>query len=618
MRLAGARSLLTGLVLASVVSWVPAGVAAATGAHGRQAASPGAAAQVAAQAPKPGDGAVPACIYDPLDFANAFLDELGEPDTRPNVEAILGWEEAEGGNWENDARFNPLDTTYVLDGSSPMNGVGVQAYSSWSIGLQATVLTIDNGLYGGILAALAKADDPVAVARAVGASAWGTPDYEDLLPPSYDPPGPAWEHFCVSDGTFIRVGADPRVYVVAGDAPLAVTSWTAVGGRQPIVEIDAARMATMQQVPSAWTLLCAGLEVYEIAGGAPVYVSSFEAIGGPRPCVHVDPQAILRAGGAAPFDHLLQYPVDGTLLEAGVGGARYVVEHGVPEFVVQPKGVAVLVDPGSIAREGQPSPFDHLLSPVGYRLAAADGSIFSVGELLAYGAKAEAGQSDPVVGVVSTPDGGGYLEVTRNGTVSAFGDASYLGDLPARHVHAADIVALARTPDGAGYWLIGKDGGIFAFGDARYCGSLPGIGARTDDVVGIVPAPTGTGYLLVGSDGGVFAFGRGARFHGSLPSLGIRVDDVRAILTAPAETGYLLVAADGGTFALGVGARFEGSLPGRGIVVSDVVGLALTDDSRGYWMATASGGVYAFGDAPVLRPPPALSHHLPVAAISGA
>jgi hypothetical protein len=52
--------------------------------------------------------------------------------------------------------------------------VGVKAYTSWAQGLRATVITLGNGLYGGILAALRSGNDANAVAGAVAASPWGT------------------------------------------------------------------------------------------------------------------------------------------------------------------------------------------------------------------------------------------------------------------------------------------------------------------------------------------------------------------------------------------------------------------------------------------------------------
>ena len=33
------------------------------------------------------------------------------------------------------------------------------------------------------------------------------------------------------------------------------------------------------------------------------------------------------------------------------------------------------------------------------------------------------------------------------------------------------IVGMASTPDGGGYWMVASDGGIFTFGDAAFAGS---------------------------------------------------------------------------------------------------------------------------------------------------
>jgi hypothetical protein len=557
------------------------------------------------------------CIFTPVDFASTFLQAVHEPGTPANVEAVVGWEQAEGGNWEDDARFNPLNTTYVLDGSTPINGDGVQSYSSWAVGTTATVLTIENGLYGGILAALAKGDDPVAVARAVGASPWGTPDFENLLPPHYDPPAPPWEPVCLDDGTFVRVGTSVGVFEMAGGAPLHVSNWQDVGGPRPTVDITAARFASLAQYPADGTLLCAQHLVYVVAGGAPEYVGSWAAIGGPRLCVAVDPAVIANADDPAPWDHLHRYPADGTVLEAGPDGRTYVVKAGVATYAAAAPGPRVVVDPATIVHEGQQAPWDHLLFPVGYQLASADGTVFPAGDLALYGSLQATAATGPVVAVLSSADGGGYLEVTRNGTVAAFGDARALGDLPARHVATDDIVAAASTPDGGGYWLIGADGGMFCFGDARFLGSLPSRHIPAHDVVGMIAAPAGQpGYLLVGADGGIFAFGPGARYHGSLPALGVHVDDIRAAIGSTSGQGYVLVGDDGGAFVFGKGARFFGSVPGEGIHVADVVGIALTGADDGYWVAAADGTVYPFGAAARFAAPSGLVAHLPVVAIS--
>jgi hypothetical protein len=112
--------------------------------------------------------------YTPQSFARAVLRAEGDPRTPCNMGAMLAWEAAEGGHWNNTATYNPLNTTLPEPGSSPMNPVGVQSYTSWGQGLRATVDTLNNGNYPGILAALSAGDDAQAVADAVGASPWGT------------------------------------------------------------------------------------------------------------------------------------------------------------------------------------------------------------------------------------------------------------------------------------------------------------------------------------------------------------------------------------------------------------------------------------------------------------
>ena len=106
-----------------------------------------------------------------------YLDRLygaGIPLTSSNEQAIVAWENAEGGHWHNTATYNPLNTTQPMPGSTPMNSVGVQAYGSWDQGLQATAKTLENGQYGGILQQLKQGNSATAVDQAVVASPWGT------------------------------------------------------------------------------------------------------------------------------------------------------------------------------------------------------------------------------------------------------------------------------------------------------------------------------------------------------------------------------------------------------------------------------------------------------------
>ena len=55
-----------------------------------------------------------------------------------------------------------------------MNSAGVRAYPSWRAGFQASLATLENGNYPGILSALRAGDSAQSVANAVAVSPWGT------------------------------------------------------------------------------------------------------------------------------------------------------------------------------------------------------------------------------------------------------------------------------------------------------------------------------------------------------------------------------------------------------------------------------------------------------------
>ena len=119
--------------------------------------------------------------FNQLTWARALLVAMRLPVTADNVAAITAWEMAEGGHWYNTAYYNPLNTTQGMPGATVFNSVGVKAYTSWKQGLEATVKTLKNGYYGGIIDALRRGNDSSAVAAAVGASPWGTGNFSRLL-----------------------------------------------------------------------------------------------------------------------------------------------------------------------------------------------------------------------------------------------------------------------------------------------------------------------------------------------------------------------------------------------------------------------------------------------------
>ena len=144
-------------------------------------------------------------------------------------------------------------------------------------------------------------------------------------------------------------------------------------------------------------------------------------------------------------------------------------------------------------------------------MAGADGGVFADGHAGFFGSFVNQHLNAPIVGIVATPDGGGYWMVASDGGVFAFGDAGFFGSAvdqaqrsccgDGRHAgregvlargirrrgvclrrrrilrisgHFSSqlpIVGMAATPDGHGHWLVASDGGVFTLGDATYLGS---------------------------------------------------------------------------------------------------------------------------------------------------
>ncbi|MGH9078379.1 MAG: hypothetical protein ACRDY0_13190 [Acidimicrobiales bacterium] len=110
----------------------------------------------------------------------------------------------------------------------------------------------------------------------------------------------------------------------------------------------------------------------------------------------------------------------------------------------------------------------------------------------------------PIVGMASTPDGGGYWLVAGDGGVFGYGDATFHGSMAATALHAP-VVGITATSGGAGYRLDGSDGGVFTFGDASFFGASPQ--ARGTIVGALMPTPDGHGYWLAVVEEGCQAFG---------------------------------------------------------------------------------------------------------------
>jgi hypothetical protein len=134
-----------------------------------------------------------------------------------------------------------------------------------------------------------------------------------------------------SDGSFVSNRG--YVYRIAGGAPIYVSNWATVGGPQPTTPLSDAEFAALPRYPRDGTQLNgSGGGVFIVAGGAPLYLSTWDAIGGPQPGVGVDEAAIGNAGAGVPWDHLRAYPADGTLLGSS-GGGVFIVAGGAPLYL---------------------------------------------------------------------------------------------------------------------------------------------------------------------------------------------------------------------------------------------------------------------------------------------
>jgi len=112
-------------------------------------------------------------------FAYQLLAALGVRPTYDSVAAIVAWETLEN----TQALNNPLATERVMGvpGEDNFNSVGVRNYPTLAVGVAATVVTLSNGYYGGILSALPNGTF-TEIANAVDASPWGDHDVAQVRP----------------------------------------------------------------------------------------------------------------------------------------------------------------------------------------------------------------------------------------------------------------------------------------------------------------------------------------------------------------------------------------------------------------------------------------------------
>ncbi len=171
----------------------------------------------------------------------------------------------------------------------------------------------------------------------------------------------------LADGDFVRQPNTRWTFRIAGGAPVFVPSWTVYGGSQPTRFPTAAAWAALPTRPKDGTFLQDPVShyVFRVTGGAPILQLNWGAVGGPKPAVVVDPAALTRAGQAAPWNHLLAHPLDGTVLSGWPSGRRYRVAGGAPlpfaNAALVPAGAAINpIDERAAIRAGEPGPLAFL------------------------------------------------------------------------------------------------------------------------------------------------------------------------------------------------------------------------------------------------------------------
>jgi hypothetical protein len=230
----------------------------------------------------------------------------------------------------------------------------------------------------------------------------------------------------------------------------------------------------------------------------------------------------------------------------------------------------------------------------GYRLVTSYGAMLDFGNLSYCGGMNDTVFPSSVVSMASTPGGRGYWLLLGDGSVYAFGDAQWFGDLRGSSWRGgplppgAPVVGIAATPNARGYFVVAANGSVYAFGDATYHGSQGGK-ATDGPIVGIAVDHATGGYWLVSSRGAVYAFD--APNHGSAANLRL-VAPVVGIAADPDGTGYWLAGRSGAVYAYG--ARLHGSAVHRHLS-SPVIGIASSPNGRGYWLAQANGAISRFG-----------------------
>jgi hypothetical protein len=109
-------------------------------------------------------------------WIGGILSSLGAPGSANNISKLNAWNACEGNlaGHSGTGINNPFNTTLNYGGGVSVNSAGVKSYPTMTIGIQATVQTLQASRYAAIVSNLKNDGSFSAFAAAVGSSGWGT------------------------------------------------------------------------------------------------------------------------------------------------------------------------------------------------------------------------------------------------------------------------------------------------------------------------------------------------------------------------------------------------------------------------------------------------------------
>ncbi|MFW6774133.1 fibronectin type III domain-containing protein [Nocardioides sp. CPCC 205120] len=263
------------------------------------------------------------------------------------------------------------------------------------------------------------------------------------------------------DGTFLVAARSGRTYVVAGGAPLFVSSLAPWGGTGAVKRVfvgeralddagGAGGFSFLRRTPVDGTFLIGRSTggVFRVAGGSPQWVDSWAPYGGVQPTTAVDDAAIDRAGTGGEWDRMAAYPADGTVLRTVTDGRLYRVAGGAPlhlpttaaleDPAQAPVDVAATViddaaraDRNHAHLRATPADGTFVVVPTGGVSVFAGGAAFPVESWAPYGGPRPAVRIDRAAltnrGVAAQPWGGHVAAVPADGTFVRVLDGTVTG-----------------------------------------------------------------------------------------------------------------------------------------------------------------------------------------------